>query len=35
MERIAILNLQGVFQQDAEKEISDAQALKGRGISKN
>jgi hypothetical protein len=30
MERIAFLNLQGVFQQDAKKEISDAQPLKGR-----
>ena len=29
MERIAILNLQGVFQQDAEKEIFDAQPPEG------
>jgi hypothetical protein len=35
MERIAFLNLQVVFQQAAEKEISDAQPLKGRRISKN
>jgi hypothetical protein len=27
MERIAILNLQGVFQQAAEKELSDAWPL--------
>jgi hypothetical protein len=30
MERIAILNLRRVFQLAAEKEISDAQPLKGR-----
>jgi hypothetical protein len=35
MERIAILNLQGVFQQDAEKEISMRSPLKGSRISKN
>jgi hypothetical protein len=35
MERIAILNLRGVFQQAAEKEIPDAQPLKGAAISKN
>jgi len=30
MERIAIRNLRSVFQLAAEKEISDAQPLKGR-----